>query len=310
MSPASTKTPAAAPIAAPLARPVTFSVTSALASAISSRTSSEAFSVTSWIAFASSDVVWSGILVDQPLEDAGDQERAGEGDPRERPRAARAGSLAPRRQCRRLGRRPPPRAAAAGSVSEPRPGAITFAPETVAGACRPGVALSTASRSASPACSRRLARLGLGALGLLVGLALLARELLFLLLGGLDGVVRLGRLLLGAACVGLAQLCTQLGAAGLGPRRARPGPAPRGRPRPARPLWPWSPRQRSPACAGTPGCSRSGGASHSWVRSGSSRLTPADLPQRCGGIPPRRRASSRSRPGPRCRRAGQTRPGA
>src|SRR4029079_6523509 len=81
MSPARMKMPAAAPTAAPLARPVTFSVISALASAISSRTSSEALSETSWIALPKSDVSWSVMrLVDQPLEDAGDQERAREGD--------------------------------------------------------------------------------------------------------------------------------------------------------------------------------------------------------------------------------------
>src|ERR1700754_4308391 len=73
MRPASTNTP--------LARPVSFCVTSALASAISSRTSSDAFSLTSWMAWPSSDVSWSvmGLSVEDALQDAGDHERAGEG---------------------------------------------------------------------------------------------------------------------------------------------------------------------------------------------------------------------------------------
>src|ERR1700746_3017600 len=81
MRPASTNTPAAAPTAAPLARPVSFCVTSALASAISSRTSSDAFSLTTWMAWPSSDVSWSvmGLSVEDALQDAGGQERAGEG---------------------------------------------------------------------------------------------------------------------------------------------------------------------------------------------------------------------------------------
>ena len=147
-------------------------------------------------------------LVDQPLEDAGGQERADEDDAREhlgafeRARLAQAG--APVTGARYA---PAADAAAAGSVSEPRPGLITLAPETVAGAaCRAWSSAPRAARRCRPA--RAPARLGLGALGLLVGLALLARLLLFLLLGGGGGVVRLGRLLFGAACVGLAQLCT------------------------------------------------------------------------------------------------------
>ena len=84
MRPARMKTPAAAPTAAPLTSPETFSVISALASAISSRTSSDAFSVTSLIACAELRclMIRHG-LVDRPLEDAGDQERAREGDPRD-----------------------------------------------------------------------------------------------------------------------------------------------------------------------------------------------------------------------------------
>src|SRR5215210_2279737 len=72
--------PAAVPTAAPLASLVAFSVISAFASAISSRTSSEARSETSWTARPSSDVVWSsGMSVHQPLQDAGEDEGAGEG---------------------------------------------------------------------------------------------------------------------------------------------------------------------------------------------------------------------------------------
>ena len=59
---------------------MTFSVISALASSISSRTSSEARSETSWIAWPSSDVECSsGMSVHQPLQDAGEDEGAGEG---------------------------------------------------------------------------------------------------------------------------------------------------------------------------------------------------------------------------------------
>src|SRR5919202_1496604 len=72
--------PATIPTTAPLTSFVTFSVISALASAISSRTSSCAFSVTSWTAWASSEVWRSAISVEQSLEDAGEHEGAGEGN--------------------------------------------------------------------------------------------------------------------------------------------------------------------------------------------------------------------------------------
>src|SRR5215218_9096349 len=76
--------PATIPTTAPLTSLVTFSVISALASSISSRTSSEARSETSWTARPSSDVEWSSATsVHQPLEDPGEQERAGEGGPHE-----------------------------------------------------------------------------------------------------------------------------------------------------------------------------------------------------------------------------------
>src|SRR4051794_29254052 len=83
--------PATIPTTAPLTSLVTFSVISALASSISSRTSSEARSETSWIARPSSDVVRSsGTSVHQSLEDAGDQEGAGEGRSDEHLGAVRA----------------------------------------------------------------------------------------------------------------------------------------------------------------------------------------------------------------------------
>src|SRR5665809_93126 len=85
--------PATSPTTAPLTSLVTFSVISALASAISSRTSSEAVSLTCWIAWASSEEeCWlSGMSVHQPLEDAGEDEGAGERGADEHLRAVRAG---------------------------------------------------------------------------------------------------------------------------------------------------------------------------------------------------------------------------
>src|SRR4051794_21611585 len=72
------KIPAAAPTAAPLASRPAFWVISALASAISSLTSSWSFSLTSWTAWPRSEGSFSANSVHQSLEDAGDQERAGE----------------------------------------------------------------------------------------------------------------------------------------------------------------------------------------------------------------------------------------
>src|SRR4051794_41850740 len=72
------KIPAAAPTAAPLASRPAFWVISALASAISSLTSSWSFSLTSWTAWPRSEGWFSANSVHQSLEDAGDQERAGE----------------------------------------------------------------------------------------------------------------------------------------------------------------------------------------------------------------------------------------
>src|SRR5690349_2781568 len=78
MRPARMKIPAATPIAMPLASRVTFKVISALASAISSLTSSWSFSLTSWTALPRSEGSFSANSVHQSLEDAGDQEGAGE----------------------------------------------------------------------------------------------------------------------------------------------------------------------------------------------------------------------------------------
>src|SRR6266536_6643498 len=101
------KTPAAAPIAAPRASPIAFWVSSAFASAISSRTSSVAFSLTSWIALPRSDVCWSSVipLVHEPLEDAGDDERAAEREPGDHLRALERRRLARGGRRRRLVRR-------------------------------------------------------------------------------------------------------------------------------------------------------------------------------------------------------------
>src|ERR687897_642413 len=68
------------PTTAPFASFVTFSVISVLASSISSRISSEAFSEISWTAWPRSEVGgWlSAMSVEDPLEDARDEERADE----------------------------------------------------------------------------------------------------------------------------------------------------------------------------------------------------------------------------------------
>src|SRR5918997_2494143 len=80
MSPNTAKMPAATPTPAPLPSLLAFSVISVLASSISSRISSEAFSVTSWIAWPSSEVsVLFAMSVEDALEDLGDDERACEG---------------------------------------------------------------------------------------------------------------------------------------------------------------------------------------------------------------------------------------
>src|SRR3954447_16837100 len=79
MRPAMAKIPATIPTTAPLTSRQTFAVISAFARAISSRTRSCAFSVTSWTARPSSDVLLSAMSVEELLEDAPQQERADEG---------------------------------------------------------------------------------------------------------------------------------------------------------------------------------------------------------------------------------------
>src|SRR3954469_15185975 len=217
MSPARMNTPAAAPIAAPRARPVSFSVSSALASAISSLTSSWARSETSSIAVSSSDLPSCANSVHQPLEDAREQERAGEDDAGldlgtieraglsrrrrldRRPVGARGG-----RGRRRGGLRPDARAHHARAADrrgrDLRRGHLDLHPRGLVGL--------------TPA----LLGLGLRRGRLLAGLALLARKLLLGLLRLGDLVVGLRRLLLGLAYLGLAQLGLQLGAA----RQRRP----------------------------------------------------------------------------------------
>src|SRR5918998_2068207 len=79
MSPNTAKMPAATPTPAPLPSLLAFSVISVLASSISSRIRSEAFSVTSWIAWPRSEVsVLLAMSVEDALEDLGDDERAPE----------------------------------------------------------------------------------------------------------------------------------------------------------------------------------------------------------------------------------------
>src|SRR5690348_4180890 len=78
MRPATMKIPAVTPTATPRAMRLTFRVISALASAISSLTSSCSFSLTSWTALPRSEGSFSANSVHQSLEDAGDQECAGE----------------------------------------------------------------------------------------------------------------------------------------------------------------------------------------------------------------------------------------
>src|SRR4051794_38288385 len=203
------KTPAAAPTAAPLTSPVIFSVSSALASAISSRTSSDAFSLTSWTALPSSDVELSVMpLVDQPLEDAGEQERADEGDPGDDLGAlerARVGRCRHRRGVAGRGGRGGRRVGVGAHTG----GHHVGAGEVRGRRGRSGLTTEALGLGGVPA---GLLGLGRGLLGALLGLALLARELLLFLVGGLGLLVRLGRLLLGAPGIGLAQLLAQLGA--------------------------------------------------------------------------------------------------
>src|SRR5690348_1429445 len=78
MRPATMKIPAVTPTATPRAMRLSFWVISALASAISSLTSSWSFSLTSWTALPRSEGSFSTNSVHQSLEDAGDQEGAGE----------------------------------------------------------------------------------------------------------------------------------------------------------------------------------------------------------------------------------------
>ena len=312
MRPKRTKMPAAAPTAAPLASPVTFSVISALASAISSRTSSEAFSVTSWIALRELGcLVVRHASVDQPLEDAGDQEGAREGDPGDAPRAARAGSArAGARRRRRVRRTRRPR--------RPRRVGVRSQPGRHHVARRRGSRSAAAARSRAPgARPRRRARraslgLGLGLLGALAGpCAPCARASPRCSSAASTASCALPVSSSARRASVSRELCAQLGAARLGARAlglrlrlaaaAAASASPRSRPRRPR-------LGRLPG--GATARPRGRRASHSWVRWGSSSLTPADLPQRCGGKPRPRRAWSRSRPGRRCRRAGRTRPAA
>src|SRR4051812_38123052 len=209
MSPARMNTPAAAPIAAPRASPVSFSVSSALASAISSLTSSLALSPTSSTATSSSDLPRSANSVHQPLEDAGEQEGAGEGDPRD--------DLRPLERALRVRRAPDRLPVGAGG----RRGRGRIGLRAHAGAHdrrardrgrrrRLGRGRLNLELGGLVGLSARLLGFRLGRLRALAGLALLARELLLGLLSGLGLVVGVRRLLLGLADLGLAQLGLEL----------------------------------------------------------------------------------------------------
>src|SRR3954447_7154363 len=208
------KIPAAAPTAAPLASRPAFWVISALASAISSLTSSWSFSLTSWTAWPRSEGSFSATSVHQSLEDAGDQERAGERGADQhlravqRPglrrsrldlRAARGGGDGRRVRLRAQARRRHPRARQRGRrLRRRRPLGLLV----LAGGLR-GVLAG----------ARRLLFL---ALRLLTGLGLPARELLLLLLRLLDLLVGVRRRFFGAPRVGLGELGAQLRLARLG----------------------------------------------------------------------------------------------
>ena len=209
--------PATIPTTAPLMSLVTFSVISALASSISSRTSSDARSETSWIARPSSEV--DGLVghsVHQSLEDAGEHEGAGEGGADQDLGAVGAFGRLGAGRCAVA-----PRAAAAaalGSVSLPMPGDATLEPDTLDGGRRGArSAASRRLRSASSASARSRSASRSAASACSCAFCSLRDSFSSRSRGLLDGVLRLGGLLLRAARVGGGQLAAQLGAAGLGP---------------------------------------------------------------------------------------------
>src|SRR3954470_2919211 len=200
----------------PRTRRDSFTVISALARAISSRTRSCTFSVTSWIASPRSEGRGSVIARDR-LEDLREQERTGERGADEQLRALLGGVATARgdgggaRRGRpggglraRCGRRADPGRAHRGAGDLAGRGGGLGHP--LRGRLRQALGLV--------GLLARALRLGGGLLGLLAGLALLARELLLLLLRG-------GDLLLGAPDVALRGHLVDLGDACLALRAGR-----------------------------------------------------------------------------------------
>ena len=313
MRPARMKTPAAAPTAAPLASPVTFSVSSALASAISSRTSSEAFSVTSVIALPSSDVcVVRHSSVDQPLEDAGEQERAAKATRRATSgRSSGLGSAAASAGGPRM--RPPPRRPPPGRCPIPGPGTSRSRPRGSRSALadlrvsrrQPLGVGGLLARPARPRPRRaRRASLALRSLRESFSSCFSAASASSCALAVSSSARRasVSRSCWRSSAPRASASARSAWACGLAGRGGRLGLL-RGRARGGLSLL-------VRACRGSDRLVFEAAGSTPAVRWGSSSLTRADLPQRCGGIPRPRCGWSRSRPGPRCRRAGRTRPGA
>src|SRR5215211_990374 len=205
MRPNTANTRATAPAAMPRASRDTFCVISALASAISSRTRNWTFSVTSWIATPRSEGRGSVIARDRP-QDLREQERAREGGADQDLRAVRGCAARGRRRARarrgaggrRLGAR-------RGRRADPRRGHRSAGHLARRGLLRRGAPRGLLREALG--LERLLARalgLGGGLLGLLAGLALLARQRLLLVLRGRD-------LLLEAAHVGLGGDLVDLG---------------------------------------------------------------------------------------------------
>ena len=303
MSPARMKMPAAAPTAAPLASPVMFSVTSALASAISSRTSSEAVSETSLTRLGQIRCLMvRHASVDQPLEDAGEQERAGEDDPGRDLRAverARLGRLRPRAA----------RSAGGGGRGGRRIGVRTHARRHHVRAGEIRAAASDARglrrrRSASAACLRPARPRPRPARHAPCALRSLRESFSSSLLGGLDVLVGLRRSPPRRAARRSRELGAQLGAACLGSARSACASASRAAAEP-----------------------RLGGRRGRHARAPSSKRSSAGVPllralgvvfSHSGGSSPKMRRNTTAATrvghdrgqGARCRPAGRTRPGA
>ena len=269
--------------------------------------------MTSWIALRELGclMVRHG-LVDQPLEDAGDHERAREGDPRQDLGALERARLRAAAPAGGVYAPTPAAAAAAGSVSEPRPGDITFAPERSRRAGCGGGGLAAQALGGGGLLARPRG-LGLGLLGALSRALRSLRESFSSCFSAsstsswafaVSSSARRASVSRSSARSS-APRASAVRALGLRVRLARRGGLARPRRRSSR----RRPRRSARARRVRRGSSSAARPTPA-VRWGSSSLTRADLPQRCGGKPRRQCGWSRSRPGHRCRPAGRTRPGA